>query len=90
MEQIPGTSKSPSDRFPTRCGSCSFEFWIGPSRAMRAGINEGYANCPSCGIFLHVELLEGEAWTEPFLEYSKRIMIDEPETTTTEIPPRRT
>jgi hypothetical protein len=39
---------------------------------MQMGMNTGHATCPSCSAFLHVEVLEGEAWTELWENYLAR------------------
>jgi hypothetical protein len=67
------TLKPIEGRLRTRCAKCETEFYIGPSLAMKSGVNSGHCTCPKCQTFLHVEILEGdEAWTEPFDEYLAR------------------
>jgi hypothetical protein len=59
------TATSPPPGYlPTRCCSCQRAFHIRPSLMMRMGINTGHVTCPGCAEFLHVEVLECEAWTE--------------------------
>jgi len=67
-------TKTETELFRTRCAKCQTKFSLSPSLAMQCGTNTGHCNCPNpdCGTFLHVELLEGEAWTEVWGDYMKR------------------
>jgi transcription elongation factor Elf1 len=62
----------PEHYLPTHCADCGHKFSIRPSAAMKCGINSGHATCPNCKEFLHVEALEGGAWTEKWNDYLAR------------------
>jgi hypothetical protein len=63
---------APAGYLPTRCCACQRGFHIRPSLSMQMGINSGHVTCPGCGAFLHVEALEGEAWTQRWDEWLQK------------------